>query len=360
MAEAVSTKELSGFIPLNSLSADHLNELAHKSRRLSVQAGQYLFRDGERPQHQLFVIDGTVELIGADAVMETLEGGSTAARSSLDSAAARAHAARAKTGVTALAVDRDLLDLMLTWDQAGGYRVEDLGDASTDVDDSDWMARLLQTECFRRIPPANIQAIFMRMEPVAFKAEETVIRQGEPGEYFYIVRDGRCRVTCVTRSKPDGIRLADLDPGSSFGEEALISDKERNATVTMLTDGTLMRLSKQDFNALLNEPLLNWIDYEDAAALERSGARWIDVRLPPEYEDGHIVGAINVPLFVLRMKAQRLDPALTHIVYCDSGRRSSAASFLLGERGFDDVRILRGGLTDAPPEAIEKGRPAAD
>lgn len=357
MAEAVSTKELSGFNPLNALSPDHLNELARKSRRVTVAAGQYLFRDGKRPEHQLFLVGGTVELLGADAVTETLEGGTDAARGSLDSAAARARAARAKTDVSALAVDRDLLDLMLTWDQAGGYRVEELGDASTEVDDTDWMARLLQTECFRRIPPANIQTIFMRMEPVAFEAGDTVIRQGDPGDYFYIVRDGRCRVTCVTRSKPDGIRLADLGPGSGFGEEALISDKERNATVTMLTAGTLMRLSKQDFNALLNEPLLEWIDYEDAAALERSGARWVDVRLPPEYEDGHIAGAGNMPLFVLRMQAQRLDPALTHIVYCDSGRRSSAASFLLSERGFD-VRVLRGGLAEVPPEAIEKGRPA--
>lgn len=356
MAETVSTKELSGFVPLNALSPDHLNELARKSQRLSVAAGQYLFRDGERPEQQLYLERGTVELLGTDGVEETLEGGSTAARSSLDTAATRARAARAKTDVTALAVDRDLLDLMLTWDQAGGYRVEELGDDGAEADDADWMVRLLQTECFRRIPPANIQAIFMRMEPVRFEAGDTVIRQGDSGDYFYIVRDGHCRVTCVTRSKPDGIRLADLGPGSGFGEEALISDKERNATVTMTTAGTLMRLSKQDFNELLNEPLLEWIDYDDAVALGRSGGQWLDVRLPPEYEGGHIAGAANVPLFVLRMKAQRLDPAHTYIVYCDSGRRSSAASFLLRERGFD-VRILRRGLADVPPGAIEKGHP---
>lgn len=114
-----------------------------------------------------------------------------------------------------LAVDRDLFDIMLTWDQAGGYRVEELGDTSRDPEASDWMARLLQTECFRRIPPANIQAIFMRMEPVSFEADETVIRQGESGDYFYIVREDRCRVTHTSQSRPDGIQLADLGPAAA-------------------------------------------------------------------------------------------------------------------------------------------------
>lgn len=357
MATAVSTTELSGFSPLDALGAEHLQELARGAQRLSVAAGQYLFRDGERPERQLFLVDGTVELLDAEGGVETLDAGSGAARSALDGIAGRARAVRARTDVTAVAVDRDLLDIMLTWDQAGGYRVDDLADAGTEVDDADWMGRLLQTECFRRVPPAHIQAVFMRMEPVAFEAGAPVVRQGEPGDYFYIVRDGRCQVTRVTQTRPDGIHLAELGPGSGFGEEALISDEARNATVTMLTPGTLMRLSKQDFNELLNEPLLDWVDYDEAAALERSGAQWLDVRLPPEYADGHVEGATNVPLAVLRVQAQWLDPARPYIVYCDSGRRSSAASFLLRERGLD-VRVLRRGLDDVPAAAIVQGPPA--
>lgn len=353
MAEAVTTQELARFVPLNALSPENLKELAHKSRRMSVTAGHYLFREGEPPPGQLFLVSGTVELIGGDGVERTMEGGTDGASGSLDAAGARADAARAKTDVIVLAVDRDLLDLMLTWDQTGNYRVEDLGETGSTGDEGDWMTRLLQTDCFRRIPPANIQAIFMRMEPVGYRAGDEVIRQGDAGEYFYIIRDGQCRVTRATRAKPEGVQLAELGPGDSFGEEALISDKERNATVTMETAGTLMRMSKQDFNALLNEPLLEWIDYDEAANLAASGAQWLDVRLPGEYEAGHVEGAHNLPLFFLRMKARKLDPDVTYIVYCDSGRRSSAASFLLSERGFA-VRVLRGGLDSVPAEAITK------
>jgi len=353
MTQAVTTQELARFVPLNALSPDHLKELSRKSRRLDVAAGRYLFRNGERTAAQLFLLDGTVELIGQDGVEQTLEGGSSAACNAIDPSGAKVQAARARTNVVAVSVDRDLLDLMLTWDQTGSYRVEELGEEAS-ADEGDWMTRLLQTDCFRRIPPANIQAIFMRMEPVRFETGEVVIRQGEAGDYFYIIRDGRCLVTRSTPAKPDGVRLAELGAGDSFGEEALISEKERNATITMLVSGTLMRMSKEDFNGLLNEPLLEWLEYDDARDAVDAGARWIDVRLPGEYESGHIAGAVNLPLFFLRMKAQKLDPQTSYVVYCDSGRRSSAASFLLSERGFD-VKVLQGGLAHVPPEAVETG-----
>ena len=49
----------------------------------------------------------------------------------------------------------------------------------------------------------------------------------------------------------DGLKLAELGGGESFGEEALISDAKRNATITMGRDGALGRLGKDDFEELL-------------------------------------------------------------------------------------------------------------
>lgn len=353
MSDTVTPKELARFVPLNALSPDNLKEVAKKARRVTIPAGRYLFRGGERPSEQLFLVDGTVEFVGYEGVERTVDASMEEAQGSLDNAGAQARAARAQSEVTALAVDRDMLDLMLTWDQTGSYNVEDLSEESEGASEDDWMTRLLQTECFRRIPPANIQAIFQRMEPVHYKPGQEVIRQGDAGEYFYIIREGRCLVTRATKAKPQGVRLAELGPGDSFGEEALISDKERNATVTMVSRGTLMRMSKSDFNKLLNEPLLQYVDYTEAAQLAEQGAQWIDVRLPGEFDDGHIAGALNIPLFFLRKKAEKLERDRTYLIYCDSGRRSSAGAFLLSERGFE-ARVLRGGLAQAPVDAIEK------
>src|SRR5208283_1040864 len=97
----------------------------------------------------------------------------------------------------------------------------------------DWMTTLLQTKAFHRIPPANIQAIFMRMQRINYRAGDIVIKQGTEGDFFYVVVSGKCIVTRETPLNKECIKLAELGPGYSFGEEALISDANRNATVMM-------------------------------------------------------------------------------------------------------------------------------
>jgi len=144
----------------------------------------------------------------------------------------------------------------------------------------------------------------------------------------------------VTRETPlnkEGIKLAELLVGDSFGEEALISGVRRNATVTMLTDGTLMRLGNDDFQTLLNEPMLEWLDQEAAAKVIAAGGQWLDVRLPSEFEASHKDGAVNVPLYFLRLKLNTLDPETRYVVCCDTGRRSSAAAFILNEWDYQTV-----------------------
>jgi CRP-like cAMP-binding protein len=210
----------------------------------------------------------------------------------------------------------------------------------------DWMTLLLQTQAFHRIPPANIQAIFTRMQRVSCRAGETVIQQGDEGDYFYAIVSGRCVVTRETPLNRSGLKLAELGVGDTFGEEALISEAKRNATVTMATDGVLMRLNKESFRELLNEPLVQWISYRDACALVSKGARWLDVRLPSEHQNLAIEGSTNIPLYFIRLKLSTLDRAARYIVYCDTGRRSSAAAFILVERGYDAL-VLQGGLDSA-------------
>ena len=75
-------------------------------------------------------------------------------------------------------------------------------------------------------------------------------------------------------------------------------------------------------------------------------AGWLDVRLPSEFEANHKDGAINIPLYFLRLKLKTLDPDQTYVVCCDTGRRSSAAAFILNERGFKTF-VLKGGLNQS-------------
>jgi rhodanese-related sulfurtransferase len=196
----------------------------------------------------------------------------------------------------------------------------------------------------------------MRMQRMSYSAGDTVIRQGGEGDYFYAIVDGRCVVTRETPLNREGVKLAELGKGDTFGEEALISGAKRNATVSMLTDGVVMRLGKDDFNTLLNEPMLQWVDVEEARALIGRGARWLDVRLPSEYEHVHFDDALNLPLYFVRLKLKTLDTDVSYVVCCDTGRRSSAAAYILSERGYDSY-VLRGGIaaTDLAEALIGTG-----
>jgi rhodanese-related sulfurtransferase len=268
-------------------------------------------------------------------------GGTDDARNPLSPKLPRRHTCIATSGVEYITIDSDLLDVMLTWDQTGSYEVSELRGESATGDD--WMTTLLQTKAFHKIPPANIQAIFMRLQQANYKAGDVVIKQGDEGDYFYVITRGKCVVTRETPLNKEGIRLAELQVGDTFGEEALISEAKRNATVAMETDGSLMRLGKDDFRKLLNEPMLDWVDAAGAEKVIQEGGQWLDVRLPSEFEAYHNEGAINVPLYFIRLKLKTLDSSVKYVVCCDTGRRSSAGAFILNERGFQTY-VLKGGL----------------
>jgi len=209
-----------------------------------------------------------------------------------------------------------------------------------------WIRRMRHIMAFKTMPPANIKRLLERMESVEVKAGERIIEQGEPGDYYYVLTDGQARVTRT-------VELATLEPGVSFGEEALVSGGKRNASVTMLTDGVVMRLSKADFDELLREPMLHRLSPDEARVAVAGGARWLDVRHAREYHHSHLPKAINIPLHELRMRLDELDPETAYVCYCGTGRRSSAAAFLLAQKGFK-ASVLSGGIRVMAQELVTK------
>lgn len=332
---------------MSNLNPDNLRDLAGKTHLESIMPGRYLFKAGDMDKCHIYLISGEVELLNDKELIKSVKADSADAHQPLAHSQPRKLSARARISSTFIRVDSNLLDIMLTWDQTGTYDVTELN--TVDKTSDDWMTQLLQTRAFHRVPPANIQAIFMRMEAVTYKAGDKVISQDEEGDYFYIIKTGRAMVTRNSPANPKGLKLAELGPGDSFGEEALIAKARRNANVIMLTHGSLVRLSQQDFMNLLNEPLLNWADYSEAKAMVDAGkAEWLDVRLPTEFKQRHIKSSQNIPLIALRVKMKTLG-SRKYILCCDTGRRSSAAAYLLSENGIETC-VLKKGL-DSVPEA---------
>src|SRR5580704_1772020 len=339
-----SVQLLKTLAPLDGLKRDNLAALAKKVTVRKISAGRALFKEGDTDRRTIWLVTGMLEISENGRTVAMIRGGTRESRTPLYPQIPRRVTARAAEEISYLSIDSELLDVMITWDQTGTYEVSELQSQLEGTDGDDWMTTLLQTKAFHRIPPANIQAIFMRLVRVPCKAGEVVIKQGDEGDFFYVIVSGKCIVTRETPLNRDGIKLAELGVGDTFGEEALIAEAKRNATITMQTDGVLMRLAKDDFRELMNEPLLQWANYDQARDIVARGGRWLDVRLPSEHQNMSIEGSLNIPLYFIRLKLSTLDPKTPYVVYCDTGRRSSAAAYILVERGFD-AYVLRGGLT---------------
>jgi CRP-like cAMP-binding protein len=345
MAELVDKTLLKSLVPPSALNAENFQELANKTYVETVPAGKTIFKKGDTDKQKVYLLEGEVTMTAETGAASSLKSGTPAAKHPMANQQPRKHTAVAKVPSRIVRIDSDLLDILLTWDQLSGIEVGEISveeDQGNDDGGGDWMTRILQSKAFLQVPPANIQALFMRVQEVPVKKGDVIIKQGDDGDYYYIIKQGKCKVTRLSKTNTQ-LTLATLKEGDAFGEEALLSDAKRNANIIMESDGSLMRLSKEDFNSLLKEPMLSWVTNEQAEELIKAGAVWLDVRLDSEHKNSGIPGSTNLPLFMLRMKAETLDPNKKYILYCDTGRRSSAGAFLLSERGLQAF-CLQGGL----------------
>ena len=342
MSEAVDLKVLRRFKPFDTLADTHLNDIRRKIEAVQHPKGKILFRRDEVDARLHFLLDGSVDLADASFAITSIVADTDRAHESLDPSNPHAFTAICTTAVTTASLPKDFLDLVLTWDQAGNYMVSDLSAGELDGVELDWMSSLLQSAMFAQVPPANIQKLFSRFTEVVAKKGDVVVGQGESGDFFYVVKTGRAHI--VRRMTVEGqikeLTLAELRPGDVFGEDALIGDAPRNASVVMAVDGSLMRLGKDDFHSLLQQPVLRYVDWAQYQSMMRDQGgpvELLDVRLPLEYRQGHIRGARNVPLHLLRGQLATLPQDAYYVTTCDGGRRSALAAYILNQHGFDAV-----------------------
>ena len=258
-------------------------------------------------------------------------------------AADRIHA-RALTDIKYVQVDADKIDELISWDE---HFADDL------IDDPELRHRMdliKQVSVFYKMPMENIKEAFMRMQPKEVKAGEIIIEQGDKGDSYYVIETGIGDVIQTDPFTDETKHVTKLGPGDAFGEEALLQDAYRNATVTMSTPGTLLVLAKDDFNSLLRSEVVEEITPDEALALiNNNKSQWLDCRYDMEYEESRIPGAPLATLGSIRKDVHQLDPDVTYIVYCRSGRRSRAATYLLKERGIHAMS-LKGGIKNWPYE----------
>jgi len=116
---------------------------------------------------------------------------------------------------------------------------------------ADRRADILRRSPFGSLPPARIEAAAGAMVPVTAAAGQVIIEQGAEADRFYLIEDGRFR---VTQRQPDGreLDLGAMEAGDVFGEIGLLTSVPRTATVAAETDGRLYALDREAFLDLVS------------------------------------------------------------------------------------------------------------
>lgn len=335
----VTHELLERYAPFNTLSVECLNKVIEKASIKQFDKGAIIFKRGREVSEAFYLVKGNVDLIDAQFAINSLSSERELYRFMLDEASPTQVSALAKTPVTVLTLDRDFLDLLMAWSEGGSEETE-VGTA-TESEESDWMLNLLRSPLFQKIPPGNISQLFMRFQPHKVNADDIIMREGEKGDYFYVLQSGSATVL-----DEQGNFLATLRAGDFFGEEALVGDTTRNATIKMLTSGVLMRLEKPDFILLLQEPVRRYIGYQELQEIMKYDGRYqiLDVRIPFERRFQHIPNSRNIPLNQLRRSLSELNNTIIYVVADDAGRRADVATQLLSQAGFETMILQQASL----------------
>ncbi len=242
--------------------------------------------------------------------------------------------------------DQEQQDFMISWE----VMREDLSDDNAGLKMQ--LAILRNPRVFVDLPLENVYEAFRRMETIPVAAGEEIMQQGDPGDFLYIIRQGEAEVWQQGLYDDNQRLVAELVQGDHFGEEALLTGGTRNATVKMMSDGLLLRLSADDFQELITHPTLEEVDADAALALLEQGHRILDVRYEEEFEDEHIPDVQLIPLPELRARLDELDPAHCYVTVCHSGKRSAVAVMILKQSRIRAVS-LRSGLREWPHAMVE-------
>ena len=228
--------------------------------------------------------------------------------------------------------------------------LKDISDSREEDDSGKLVERLMflkSTKVFRLLPVNVVEKAAQRCEEVVVKKGDVIIQQDTRADEFFILLSGQAEVWREELDDDEPQMVAMLGSGDTFGEEALIIGGARNATIKMITDGVLLKLSKENFDELVSTPALRSVSPEVAQTMVEKGAQIIDVRYEEEYEESFIPGSVLIPLPDLRNHISSLEKDKEYLILCAAGLRAAAAALLLRQQDINAI-FIEGGIKAWP------------
>ncbi len=338
----LSPDNLKRYCYFSGLSNGALEAVAKKLIPVEAVEGTQIIKEGSSPEALYLISSGEVEVIkstkwGQAAKLTKLKCGEGFGEMAMLTCSPRNTSVIAKSKVKLFKLLKEDFENIVNMDATISNMMEKR------ASDFDQYNKIKSLQPFALLEPGKMLALIEKMKEKTFVAGDNVISHGEAGDAYYVIKSGRVAVIRKEGdSRPE--KIADLSDGEGFGEEALIREKSRNATVQAIENTTVLVLDKGDFDEILKKSFMVYDFPEDIPEDKRGNYVFIDARIPPEYEEEHIEGAISIPIEVLRQKYEELDPAKEYYTYCTSDSRGMTAAFLMRSMGFR-VKAIRGGLS---------------
>ena len=279
---------------LSSCTNEQLSRLAGRMTRKKFSANDALMKEGESG-NEFIIAKGECDVVNKDnKKVASLVAGDYCGEQALVNDTVRNATVLAKTDVTCLRVDR-LTFKNLIQDDFGIEFVKRNAICADDLDDFkqeenvDYTKSAIERKwiwytisgntLFSNLTPAQKGCVIDTMFRKNISSGENLITQGDQGNYFYVIRQGKFE---IRRSK-DGL-LALANPGDCVGELALLYNAPRAATVKCISDGTVWCLhrlalrkairdqatksSQQNINFLKKVPLLSHLTNSELSRLD--------------------------------------------------------------------------------------------
>jgi CRP-like cAMP-binding protein len=349
MTSSSSYHNLKKYCYFSSLSDNALEIISKKLKIVEFPAGTEIIREGDSADAFYLVRNGEVEvsqkkLSGKSSLISIKGHGEGFGEMALLTCSPRIATVTAKTDVVLFRLLKAEFEEIVRMDSSFSLAVQ------KKVKDYQQFSTISSMEPFAHLDPEKIPLLFERFEERSYSPGENIITQGEKGDLYFIIKKGRVAVfKKMLEERPE--RVALLSDGEAFGEEALITDSPRNATVQTIADTTLWTLSRQDFDEIMKSSFLEEISAQDILDGKEEKS-FLDVRMQMEFDEEHIKDAVNIPLDDLRTRYSELDRSKEYHVYCLLGARSASASFLLRSKGFR-AKSIKGGILNWPGPVVE-------
>jgi CRP-like cAMP-binding protein len=237
---------LEGVSFLANIPSASLSRLAHAARVRVVTDGAVLVRQGERGDEFFIIAEGEAEVTvrerGDDRQVANLGPGDFFGEGALLGGGIRGATVRALSPLKALVVGQRTF-----WAELAGT----VGWQTRVRGALEERRRLQQVPLFTEASSRQLDLLAVKLQVQPFEGGEVLVREGDEGDGFFIVREGELEV-----ETSGGLgRGHVLKAGDFFGEIALIREVPRTATVRSQTRGSVWRLGRADFRDLLGRYL---------------------------------------------------------------------------------------------------------